>query len=57
MNIKSVKKFYTPLDNTLQYILTTKDNEVWFVPITEGNSDYKAILEWVADGNTIQEAD
>jgi hypothetical protein len=57
MNIKSVKEFYTPLDNTLQYILTTKDNEVWFVPITEGNSDYKEIMKWVAEGNTIEEAD
>ena len=57
MNIKSVKKFYTPLDNTLQYILTTKDNEVWFVPITEGNSDYQAILKWVEEGNTPEEAD
>ena len=27
------------------------------VPINEENTNYKAILEWVADGNTIEEAD
>ena len=27
------------------------------VPINEENTDYQNILEWVADGNTIQEAD
>ena len=27
------------------------------VPINENNTDYQNILEWVADGNTIQEED
>ena len=27
------------------------------VPLDEANTDYQAIQEWVADGNTIQEAD
>ena len=27
------------------------------VPKDEANTDYQAILKWVADGNTIQEAD
>ena len=27
------------------------------VPINEENTDYQNILQWVADGNTIQEAD
>ena len=27
------------------------------VPINEENSDYQAILEWVEEGNTIEEAD
>tara|TARA_Y100000310_G_scaffold272195_1_gene287028 strand:- start:45 stop:242 length:198 start_codon:yes stop_codon:yes gene_type:complete len=27
------------------------------VPIAEGNTDYKDIMEWVAEGNTIEEAD
>ena len=27
------------------------------VPINEENTDYQNILQWVADGNTIQESD
>ena len=27
------------------------------VPLDEANTDYQAILQWVADGNTIEEAD
>jgi len=27
------------------------------VPMNEENSDYQAILAWVAEGNTIEEAD
>ena len=27
------------------------------VPLVEDNTEYQAILQWVADGNTIQEAD
>ena len=29
----------------------------WSVPLDENNSDFRAIQEWVAEGNTIQEAD
>lgn len=28
-----------------------------YVPLDSDNTDYQAILEWVADGNTIQDAD
>jgi len=27
------------------------------VPLNEDNTDYQDILQWVADGNTIEEAD
>ena len=27
------------------------------VPLVEGNTDYQNILKWVAEGNTIEEAD
>ena len=33
------------------------DEVIYTVPIDEENADYQAIQEWVADGNTIQEAD
>jgi hypothetical protein len=32
-------------------------NNEMFVPIDTSNIDYQAIQEWIAEGNTIQEAD
>ena len=32
-------------------------NVVLSVPLDPDNTEYQAILEWVAEGNTIQEAD
>jgi hypothetical protein len=31
--------------------------ETWSVPLDPANRHYQAILEWVAEGNTIAEAD
>lgn len=33
------------------------DGETLRVPMDTGNRHYQAILDWVADGNTIQDAD
>jgi hypothetical protein len=33
------------------------DGETMRVPLDPANRHYAAILEWVADGNTIQDAD
>mgnify|MGYP007029087388 FL=1 len=33
------------------------DDTLMSVPLDPANSHYAAILEWVAEGNTIQEAD
>jgi hypothetical protein len=33
------------------------DDETLYVPLDSSNRHYQAILEWVAEGNTIQEAD
>ncbi len=35
-------------------ILRKEDNA--FIPTDEGNKDYRDYLEWVAKGNTIEEA-
>jgi|TARA_S200002703_G_C3592706_1_gene182042 hypothetical protein len=32
-------------------------NNEMFVPIDTANTDYQAIQEWIAKGNTIEEAD
>ena len=38
-------------------IVTLQNDEKLYVPKNEANTDYQAILQWVAEGNTIQEAD
>ena len=54
-----------------QYVKSTKANpnnentsitavingEKWSVPLSSNNRHYQAILEWVAEGNTIEDAD
>jgi len=56
-NITNVKKNKASgvFDNTYQ--VTLSNSEIITVPKNEDNTDYQEILEWVADGNTIQEAD
>lgn len=31
-----------------------KHEEIGFIPLDEGNKDYKEYLEWVANGNTAE---
>ena len=56
MNITSAQ-YTAPEDNPMRQIKATIDDTVMFVPINSENRHYQAILEWVADGNTIAEAD
>lgn len=37
------------------YILRTSDNVK--IPFNEGNTDYQKYLEWIAEGNTPEEAE
>ena len=60
MNIKSVKKMIMPEDGTTEFNtlkVTYLNDKVYFVPKVDANADYQAVLEWVAAGNTIEEAD
>ena len=41
--------------NTLK--VTDTNDKVYFVPKVNANTDYQKVLKWVADGNTIEEAD
>jgi hypothetical protein len=43
------------LPDTVDVVLI--DGQFFSVPQDPMNRDYKAILEWVAEGNTIEEAD
>lgn len=59
-NIKTVKKLppaMTGADSTIVRV-TLQDDTWWDVPMVNDNSDYLAVLEWVAiDGNNIADAD
>jgi len=58
MNIKSVKKQKDQFGNETDILhVVTKEDVVTFVPTDQLNTDYQAIQEWVAEGNTIEEAD
>ena len=54
--IDTVTKFNYE-DGTFAYIVVFKDASEWTVPHNENNRHYQQILEWVAEGNTIEEAD
>ena len=56
MNITSAK-FLADLNNSNSTIKATIDGQEMFVPINEANRHYSAILKWVAEGNTIAEAE
>ena len=57
MNITAAQYVDPYGDGEHSGIQATIDGEELFVPIDEGNRHYKAILAWVAEGNTIEEAD
>ena len=57
--INTVKKKISTITNELcSYKVTlVNSNLTWSVPLDPANTDYQAIQEWVAEGNTIAEAD
>jgi hypothetical protein len=60
-NIKSVKKILrSDLDDGTLACYEVKYNntiQLTYVPPHPDNTDYQEILQWVAEGNTIEEAD
>ena len=55
MAIDSVQK--VNYSGVLSSYKMVADGIIKSVPLDEGNTDYQEILTWVADGNTIDEAD
>ena len=50
--INTVEKNY--VNNKFEnYKMTLINNEVYFVPLDEANTDYQEIQEWIADGGTV----
>ena len=57
MNITNAK-YITNIQGDNSSVRVTIDGQEMFVPINaEGNRHWRAIQKWVAEGNTIAEAD
>ena len=60
MSIKTVKKIHNPKTNAYDenyLMLYRDDNKEICVPINTDHRYYREIQEWVAEGNTIEDAD
>lgn len=54
MTITSAQYVSDSNDETIEAVV---DGQTLFVPVDNGNRHYDAILKWVAEGNTIADAD
>ena len=57
MNITTAKYIADPISSENMSIRATINNIKMIVPLDPDNTEYQEIQKWVADGNTIQEAD
>jgi hypothetical protein len=57
MEITSAKYYKDIATDTNISIEVVIDGKTWSVPIDTANRHYQAIQDWVAEGNTIAEAD
>ena len=51
--INIVEKIYNWENNFINYKVTYDDGKISSVPLDEANTDYQAILTWIADGGTV----
>ena len=52
--IDTVTKIYDLITNNFcSYQITYDDGKITSVPLDEANTDYQAIQEWIAEGNTV----
>ena len=56
MEIKSAKYLNLMNGEKSVQVIDTND-KIISIPMADDNTDYQIVLEWVADGNTIEEAD
>ena len=57
MNIESAKYLDPDNDGTNEVIEAIIDGKRSTSPLRTGNEHYQAIMSWVKEGNTIQDAD
>jgi len=50
--INTVEKIYFN-NQFVSYKITLSDGKEWSVPLDEANTDYQAIQEWIAEGNSV----
>ena len=51
--INTVEKKYNLNNQHTIYKVVDENNNAKFVPLDETNTDYQAILTWIADGGTV----
>jgi len=52
MKIKTASYIkYNNINSTIEVVL--ENNHKIYVPLDEANTDYQAIQEWIAEGNTV----
>ena len=52
--INTVEKIYS-VGEFVNYKMILTNGTTWFVPLDPANSDYQAIQEWIAEGNTVMD--
>tara|TARA_R100001440_G_scaffold21659_1_gene35591 strand:+ start:2103 stop:2279 length:177 start_codon:yes stop_codon:yes gene_type:complete len=57
MIITSAKYWKNVTEDNIHSVKAVIDGVTWLVPMDNDNTHYQAILKWVEDGNTIEEAD
>jgi len=57
MNITSAQYTRNINDTANENIKAVIDGKTMYVPLDPDNRHYQALQEWVAEGNTIEEAD
>ena len=50
--INTVEKIYED-GNWSSYKMTLSNGKEWSVPLDPANTDYQAIQEWIAEGNSV----
>ena len=50
--INTVEKIYS-VGEFVNYKMILTNGTTWFVPLDPANTDYQAIQEWIAAGNTV----
>ena len=52
--INTIEKTYSNFTNEFNgYKIILDNGTIKFVPLDEANTDYQAILTWIADGGTV----